>query len=248
MKINTVNLKIRNKDIHFNFRNDSVADKGVIGQIFVNGDYNISQWPQGAKLMEYHQTQSRTRPSLIVDAGANIGASVIYFSEIYENSRIFSIEPDLTNWHLLELNTSGHDNIYNFHGAISNTDGELKLLDPGRSDWGFMTQPLDEQTDDKTNVVNVVRSISPDSILNHPSTQDTTPLIFKIDIEGGEARLFDGDTSWMKKFPLIIIELHDWMLPFQGISRNFLKATTKHHFDLVHRGENIFLFNADILF
>ena len=72
-------------------------------------------------------------------------------------------------------------------------------------------------------------------------------MIFKIDIEGGEKSLFSGDTTWMRQFPLIIIELHDWMLPFSGSSKNFLKAVAEHEFDFVHKGENIFLFNREIL-
>jgi len=73
------------------------------------------------------------------------------------------------------------------------------------------------------------------------------PLIFKIDIEGGEDNLFSADTSWMGRFPLIIIELHDWMLPFSGNSRNFIRAVAQGEFDMVYKGENIFLFNREIL-
>lgn len=37
------------------------------------------------------------------------------------------------------------------------------------------------------------------------------------------------------------------MLPFSGSSQNFLKAIAQYDFDLVHRGENIFLFNRALL-
>ena len=244
MKITKASLKINESNFFFNFREDSIGDKGVIQQIFLNQDYNISDWKQGKKLLEYHNEQSKILPSLIIDAGANIGASVVYFSKIYPNTFIFAIEPDISNWHLLEMNTDGL-NVFNFNGAIADLDGELVLEDPGRSDWGFITKRISES--DKNPNINKVKSISPSSILAHSACQNTNPLILKIDIEGGEDALFNGDTNWLSKFPLVIIELHDWMLPFSGSSRNFIKSVAQYDFDFLYRGENIFLFNRKIL-
>lgn len=244
MKITTRSIKLNGSEIFFSFREDSVGDKGVIRQIFQNQDYNISHWQQGKKLLEYHNEQSKIRPSLIIDAGANIGASAVYFSNLFSNTFIFAVEPDITNWRLLELNTNGI-NVFNFNGAISDVDGELVLENPGRSDWGFMTKRVSET--DQTPNTKKVKSISPSSILSHPVCQNTNPLILKIDIEGGEDALFNGNTDWLSKFPLVIIELHDWMLPFSGSSRNFIKAVAQHDFDFVYRGENVFLFNRKIL-
>lgn len=148
------------------------------------------------------------------------------------------------NQRLLEMNTR-ELNVFNFHGAIADVDGELIFQDPGRSDWGFMTKALTEA--DQGLDLKRVKSISPASILAHPSTQNTNPLILKIDIEGGEDALFQGDTGWLNQFPLVIIELHDWMLPFSGSSTNFIKAIAQYDFDFVQKGENIFLFNRRIL-
>lgn len=244
MKTNSILINFNGSETPFQFRANSGADKGVIRQIFQDQDYNILRWKQGEKLVEYHQQQSIARNSLIIDAGANIGASAVYFSKMYANSIVFSIEPDDNNYQLLKTNTTGL-NVFNFHGAISNMDGELAFEDPGRSDWGFMTRAID--VSEKSSSVKKVKSISPASILSSSVTQNTNPLIFKIDIEGGEDALFKGDIEWLNQFPLIIIELHDWMLPFSGSSRNFIKAIAQYDFDFVHHGENIFLFNRSIL-
>jgi FkbM family methyltransferase len=142
---------------------------------------------------------------------------------------LFTVEPDVTNWHLLEKNISGL-NVFNFNGAIADVDGELIFEDPGRSDWGFMTKRIGES--DKTPSVKKVKSISPLSILAHKVSENTNPLILKkIDIEGGEDALFNGDTTWLSKFALVIIELHDWILPFFGSSRNFIKSLAQHDYD-----------------
>ena len=244
MKLSKVNLQHQSSHLPFYFREDSVGDTGVIQQIFHYQDYNVSHWQQGIQLLAYHQSMSQYSPSLIIDAGANIGASAVYFSQIFSHSLVFAIEPEIDNFNLLKLNTEGM-NVVHFNGAISNIDGELALEDPGHSDWGFMTKPIDSSEPESTK--GIVKSICPTSILALPETKNTNPLILKIDIEGGEDALFEGDTSWLSKFPLVIIELHDWMLPFSGSSRNFIRAIGQHDFDFIHRGENIFLFNRSIL-
>ena len=73
------------------------------------------------------------------------------------------------------------------------------------------------------------------------------PLICKIDIEGGESDLFRANDAWIDQFPLIIIELHDWLLPGTSNSKNFLSAISKRNFDIVYRGENMFCFNNALL-
>ena len=167
MKLSSVQFSINETPCTFNFREDSLGDKGVIRQIFQVQDYNIAHWPQGKRLHEYHQRLvSDNKASLIIDAGANIGASVVYFSHLYAKSRVFAIEPDLMSWHLLEINTAGQPHVHNFHGAISDRDGELALMDPGRSDWGFTTRAADaDATGPDTTLV---KSICPATILAHP--------------------------------------------------------------------------------
>ncbi len=66
------------------------------------------------------------------------------------------------------------------------------------------------------------------------------PFIAKIDIEGGEAELFSRDTGWADLFPLLIIELHDWLLPRAGSSRNFLQWAAARNRDFVFMGENVY--------
>lgn len=243
MNISTVNVSVKDEKDLFVFRRDSRGDKGVIRQIFINRDYEISHWEQGRRLLEYHRKISKDHRSLIVDAGANIGASTLFFSRSYHNSFVFAIEPDEMNYRFL-LKNSSKLNCFCYQGAISSEDGELLLMDPGNSDWGFRTGKIEASNSD---VSGKVRSICPASIVNHKVVEGVKPLIFKIDIEGAEEDLFSKNTQWMKDFPLIIIELHDWMLPFSGSAKNFLKAVAQYEFDFLHRGENIFLFNRDIL-
>ena len=177
MNLIPINIQINGSNLVFKIRENSTGDHGVVHQIFQSLDYDISHWAQGQKLLQYHQTQSAVRQSLIIDAGANIGASVVYFKNTYPNAYVFAIEPEINNWQLLEINSASYGDKTNFYGAISNVDGTLSLIDPGLSDWGFRTQQ-----DGATHAKQIlVKSISPQTILGNPKYAEMTPLIFKID-------------------------------------------------------------------
>ena len=66
-------------------------------------------------------------------------------------------------------------------------------------------------------------------------------FIAKINIEGFERELFSRDTEWIKSFPIIIVGLHDYMLPGQGSSNNFLRRISVENRDFIPLGENIVL-------
>ncbi len=82
--------------------------------------------------------------------------------------------------------------------------------------------------------------VSVDALVAERAHQDLEPFLIKIDIEGGESELFSQHTNWIDHFPLLVIELHDWMLPGTANSSHFLKATATQERDFVHVGENIF--------
>jgi FkbM family methyltransferase len=242
-----VNIKIDDQILNFFFREDSIGDVGVIKQIFVDKDYDVFGWAQGRALIDYHIKKSKYNKSLIIDAGANIGASVVFFKHRYPNSFVYSVEPDFKNWELLQKNTAPLGGVFNFLGGISSDLGFMRVDDPGSSNWGFRTELIDAKVVAEGGIKSYVKSIDIGSILKDPILAGMNPLILKIDIEGAEQYLFSGNIDWMDCFALIIIELHDWMLPFQGTSRGFLKALSQFDFDFIHKGENIFLFNRRLL-
>ena len=74
---------------------------------------------------------------------------------------------------------------------------------------------------------------------------DYVPFLIKIDIEGGEENLFETSTAWIDLFPLLIIELHDWLLPRKNTSLNFIRRIGQFKRDFVYNSENIFSFKND---
>jgi FkbM family methyltransferase len=218
----------------FFYRPESVGDKGVIQQIFQNQDYELGHFRLTERLMKLGETESRRgRELLIIDAGANIGAAALYFSFRFTGSKVIAIEPERKNCELLRMNCAGL-NIAVVEAALGCEAGKSFLSDPGLSDWGFRTGDTGEYE---------VDVVSVDQLFE----EKAAPFICKIDIEGGEANLFKRNYSWLERFPLVIIELHDWLLPGEGNSRNFLKAALEFDFDFVYRGENLFCFNNALL-
>lgn len=183
--------------------------------------------------MFYRGVLNRKRIPIVIDAGANIGAGAVFFAMMFPRCRVVSIEPEPNNCFLLRRNCEGL-NYELLEGGVAGENGIAFLTDPGRGDWGFMLSKEGNHP---------VRMHSITEILDDQIEQGGTPFIVKIDIEGGEADLFGVSTSWPEVVPVLIIELHDWMLPGRAISRNFLSAISEHDFDFVTRGENVFCFN-----
>jgi FkbM family methyltransferase len=148
---------------------------------------------------------------LIIDAGANIGASAVFYTLKYPDAKIFAIEPEKNNGEIVKKNC-GDSNIELFSGAISAEDGTMFLYDPGQGDWGFRVA--------KQGAI-PVPTICPDTILSNHS-ESCSPFICKIKIEGGEVALFSKNTEWMDQFALVVIERHDWMLPLRAVVEKFL--------------------------
>ena len=209
----TAQLNIGAKTLSFAFRRDSVGDREAMVRTFENDDYRLTHWAQGRRFLEYYAANVASRPGLIIDAGAHIGAAAVYFLEVFRNSFVCAIEPEADNFRILGLNTRAYKNKTNLHAAVAAVDGERRVCVP--------------------------------SVLKAAAAG--VPMIFKCDIEGGEGDLFAGDAGWMRPFPVIIVALHDGMLPFSGTSRSFIRAVAQHDFDFIHRDGNIFLFNRQLL-
>lgn len=218
------------------YRAHESGDWGAVQQVFHGLDYHVEGWAQGRALARFYAEAARKGTPVIVDAGANIGASCVYFATVYPQALVIAIEPEKNNCELLRLNCAGR-RVEIHEAALGNRPGTLYLQDPGLSSWGFR---VGEQGGYPVEVVTV------DALLER-CKPDSTPFILKIDIEGGEQSLFDTESPWLARFALVIIELHDWMLPGSGSSNNFLRRLAEHNVDVVQRGENLFCFNNSLL-
>ena len=199
-------------------RKDS-TDYSTFKQIFDKQEYNIP-----FDFMPRH----------IIDAGANIGLASIYFSNRFPDSKIYAIEPDDSNYKAICKNTTNYSNIRAYKSALHHSSNiSLKLIDRGIGEWGFTTQPNNNETG--ISFIKEIESVSIQSImaLNNFDIID----ILKMDIEGAEEDVFmENVEQWLPRVRCLIIEMHDRYRP--GSSKRIVKIINKFNFSSFKRGEN----------
>ncbi|GAA4779305.1 hypothetical protein GCM10023219_28960 [Stakelama sediminis] len=226
----------RNKEIFHVHARENI-DSVTADQIFAKNDYDLRFLKRYPEILDhYRYILSTGRNPLIIDCGANIGLSAYYFSREFPESRIVAVEPEVNNFTMIKKNCDGLGNIDFKNAAIGSVDGFATIDDSGSKNNAFRTS----RTDSGKGAIPI---LSIDTILSENT--DLVPFIVKIDIEGFEDDLFSRNTGWVAKVPLLIAETHDWMLPGQANSRNFLRAISNEDRDFVHRGENIFSISND---
>lgn len=209
------------------------TDLKVLAQIYRSEDYNLARlrrWPDIDAC--YRRIGAEGQVPLIVDCGANIGASALYFAEQFPLAKVLAVEPQPGNFELLSRNCAANPRIVPrivpLKAAVASEDKRGAVLDPGKGNWSFR---VSERTDGDVELVSI------NSLL---ARGEGMPFIVKIDIEGFEGELFSRNLEWLDRFYVLIIELHDWMLPRQRSSRSFLRAIGALDRDFVHAGENVF--------
>ncbi|MEE8058296.1 MAG: FkbM family methyltransferase [Pseudomonadales bacterium] len=170
-------------------------------------------------------------PHVIVDAGANIGTSSMYFAKKYPNAKIFAIEPEQENYDVLVKNISQYRNVIPIKAALWSQKETRVLQDRDTGAWGYTVSTVDEgssSTGQETQCITVSSLMSDHGI-------DSID-IFKMDIEGGEKDVLADAGSWIDKVDVLTTELHDRIC--MGCDRAFYLATKDFtHFE--KQGEKV---------
>ena len=147
---------------------------------------------------------------LIVDAGGYIGTAAIKLATMYPNATVVTIEPSSANFALLRRNIEGYANIRAVNGALFPTAGQkLNLVDRGTGEWGFTVVPGGDGR--AHTAVDEVETVTFASILGEFPGKSIG--IVKLDIEGGEFALLQGDDPILRDVPAVFAELHDRIVP-----------------------------------
>ncbi len=205
----------------------------IFDQVFIAEDYGTHRFARHYEThLYYREALSVGRTPLIIDCGGHAGFASIYFSQTFPQAQIVCIEPDPGNAAQARKNISGR-NIRVIEAAISSQDGRGHLTDPGMGNVARRVS-ADRSGD--------VKMISLASVLDEYPEESFARTIVKIDIEGSESDLFSANTEWVETFPLLIIELHDWMMIGSANSHNFLRVVAESGRDFCYHGENVFSF------
>ena len=183
----------------------------VFEQIFLFGDYDID---------------FNVEPDIIVDAGAHIGLSSLYFLTRYPNANLICIEPNIDNFNLLKNNLGDYQNTTLLNRALWYKSGEVYFSHLNAVNWAHRI--CDEQSS------NAVQAVDVEELLNQHDLHHIS--ILKIDIEGAEKELFENNPKWINRVDYMVIEMHDHIR--MGSSQAVEKAVSDDMQLVCHQGEN----------
>lgn len=166
------------------------SDFAVFRQVFLEQQYNLPI----VRHAEY-----------IIDAGANIGLSSVYFLSRNKNVRIVAIEPDPENYAVAQENIAPFgDRCCLIHGALWSHSGTLAISRGSFRDgrhWATQTIPNVRDSDE------IVRAYTMNEIIAEAGFPNIDLL--KMDIEGAELQVFrDGDVQFLQKTSCCAVECH----------------------------------------
>lgn len=213
----------------FHVRDES--DYCTLENTYLEEDYRLARLARGPEIVARYDHITRSgRTPLIIDCGANIGLTAAYFSDKFPLAKIVAIEPNGANLALARINCRSAQVEFQ-HAGIASERKKGRLVDPRLGNDAFR---IDEDPSGTVDLVSV------DHLLQNTACAECEPFIIKVDIEGFEDELFSKNIGWIERFPLLIMELHDWLLPGRANSRNFLKAIAGLDRDFVFINANVF--------
>jgi FkbM family methyltransferase len=152
---------------------------------------------------EYYCLPLEEPPATILDLGANIGLSAVYFSRLFPNAQIACVEPIPQNLRLLEKNLELNAVTATvFAAAIDAADGRA-VMEIDSRDYGHR--------------ISTAPDVAPETKLEVAAISVPTVCrqlgwnrigLLKVDIEGHEAALLSGRCDWLNSVDVLCIECH----------------------------------------
>jgi FkbM family methyltransferase len=145
----------------------------------------------------YRFKADKERP-FILDCGANIGLSVIYFKRLYPGSVITAFEADKEIFKVLKKNIQsfGYNDVELVNRAVWNSETELNFTSDG-GDAGRLSMPND--TPD-----HLVKTVRLRNYLDHRID------FLKLDIEGAETMVLEDCADSLQNVETLFVEYHSF--------------------------------------
>jgi FkbM family methyltransferase len=216
------NFNLKKLKYSFSIRNNPF-DFATLEEVILKEDYNIS---------------INFDPSTIIDGGANIGLTSVFFANKYPKAEIVAIEPEEGNFEMLRKNTKNYEKIRLVNAGIWNHSAILLVIDEGKGNNSFTVAEILAPQPGSINAISVY------DIMQERNWE--TIDILKLDIEGAEKNVFGkGFEKWLPQVKILIIEFHDRML--EGCSSTVLKALSHYNFRSEAKGENTMFYNKKFI-
>lgn len=186
------------------------SDLATFSQIFTSNEYDLPL---------------DIRASLIIDGGANVGYTTVYFANRFPGARIIAIEPEPSNVAMLRRNTAAYPNVVVLDAAIWKRGGTVSIENPADEKWAFRVLEANGGSPKvKAVTIREVLKAAGGGMID----------ILKLDIEGAEREVFSDCDDWLSGVRVLMVELHDHLK--LGCSSTVYAATAKYQFNHSHSG------------
>ena len=189
--------KFRKNSKQFKIRKRPSSDIDVLNQVFYHNEYEA--------VANAYKNAFQSASVNIIDAGANIGLTSLYFSTAFKNMNLISIEPEPQNFKLLEYNLKNNNvSAQLLKAGLWSKTTFLKIIRDFRDqkDWSFRVE--------ETNNTEGVYAVTINKLIRDNNW--TAIDILKIDIEGSEKEVFtskQANVDFLNKTKCIAMEIHD---------------------------------------
>lgn len=147
---------------------------------------------------EIYRFRAKTDSPYVIDCGANIGLSVLYFKQLYPDSRIVAFEPDDTIFEVLQGNIErfGYQDIELHCRAVWNCETTLNFAGDN-ADGGRLARAGDSHN-------KKVKTVRLHEVI------DRRVDFLKIDIEGAEQEVLQDCADRLSNVDNIFVEYHSF--------------------------------------
>ena len=184
----------------------SLNVRGLPGPVYCRaGGSDLRVFAQVLANREYRCLDQTDISGLVIDCGANIGLSTLYFLTRFPNAHLIALEPDPQNFEMLTRNTAAFGKrVTLLQAAVWNRNTRLVFSDAGaldRQEWAKTCREAEGREVAQIQAFDIL------TILGMSSSKRVGLL--KVDIEAGELVLFDQSAKdWIDLVDNIAIELH----------------------------------------
>ena len=197
--------------------------------------------------------RSGNKSPVIIDGGAHIGLSVIYFKRLYPNSKIVAFEPDPVNFELLSINVKQNKlkGVKLVNSALSDKEGNLNFYTSadGKSPWTWGASLEIKKWPGETS--KKFFKVKAEKL--SPYITGEVNLI-KLDIEGSETKVIKEIIKKLRNVKNVILEFHGLrsqkdnnldtiitLLEREGFACSFKQYGWKVAHEQIHRKEPFWL-------
>jgi FkbM family methyltransferase len=211
------------------------SDLFVASQIFGYKEYSVGAAITGRLNAHAAALRKSGGTPVIIDGGANVGYSALYFADTFPEALVVALEPDEQAVAALRRNTGGHPRIRPIHAALwSHADG-VRLQADSAGSWGSFVGDQGQLTPSVT--LHGLFAENP----------DWEPLIVKLDIEGAEKTVVAASPDVFRSALCIMIEPHDWRLYGGACLAPLFKLLADRPMDTFVNGENLLLIDSPLI-